>query len=205
MSDASGLASWQIPTGGVTGWQVNYVARWLSTMTLGTGSLYDNGTNIGIGTTTPTTKLEVAWQIKITGGTPWTGKVLTSDADGLASWQTAGSTSPSGIVTGPLIWSAEYNTDTQINAWDVCISLAPSWQWRVPSPWDIEMWRRQNSTLFTGSKFYWSSSPSSRGFWTWYPAYNFSYDCDWAVGGQCDDHYGWLLYGAKAFRCVTGS
>ena len=42
--------------------------------------------NVGIGTTTPTTKLEVAGQVKITGGTPGNGKVLTSDATGLATW-----------------------------------------------------------------------------------------------------------------------
>jgi hypothetical protein len=46
--------------------------------------------NIGIGTTNPGTKLEVAGQIKITGGTPGAGKVLTSDATGLATWTTLG-------------------------------------------------------------------------------------------------------------------
>ncbi|WPU63723.1 beta strand repeat-containing protein [Peredibacter starrii] len=46
--------------------------------------------NVGIGTTTPGAKLEVAGQVKITGGTPGAGKVLTSDASGLATWQTAG-------------------------------------------------------------------------------------------------------------------
>ena len=44
--------------------------------------------NVGIGITNPGTKLEVAGQVKITGGTPGSGKVLTSDASGLASWQT---------------------------------------------------------------------------------------------------------------------
>lgn len=43
---------------------------------------------VGVGTTTPGTKLEVAGQVKITGGTPGAGKVLTSDAVGLASWTT---------------------------------------------------------------------------------------------------------------------
>ena len=46
-------------------------------------------TYIGIGTTNPGATLEVAGQVKITGGIPGTGKVLTSDADGLASWATA--------------------------------------------------------------------------------------------------------------------
>ena len=40
--------------------------------------------NIGIGTATPSAKLEVAGQVKITGGNPGVGKVLTSDLTGLA-------------------------------------------------------------------------------------------------------------------------
>jgi hypothetical protein len=52
--------------------------------------------NVGIGTTSPGAKLEVAGQIKITGGDPGANKVLTSDASGLASWQTVASGLPSG-------------------------------------------------------------------------------------------------------------
>lgn len=44
--------------------------------------------NVGIGTSSPGAKLEVAGQVKITGGAPGAGKVLTSDATGLATWQT---------------------------------------------------------------------------------------------------------------------
>ena len=51
--------------------------------------------NVGIGTTDPQAKLAVAGQLMITGGSPGAGKVLTSDAAGLASWQ-AGGTWPSG-------------------------------------------------------------------------------------------------------------
>lgn len=54
--------------------------------------------SVGIGTTTPGSALEVNGQVKITGGTPGTGKVLTSDAAGLASWGTGPTTSGSGNI-----------------------------------------------------------------------------------------------------------
>jgi hypothetical protein len=46
--------------------------------------------NVGIGTTSPGAKLQVSGQVKITGGSPGAGKVLTSDANGLATWETSG-------------------------------------------------------------------------------------------------------------------
>ena len=45
-------------------------------------------TNVGVGTINPGAKLEIDGQIKITQGNPGLGYVLTSDANGLASWQT---------------------------------------------------------------------------------------------------------------------
>ena len=53
-------------------------------------SILDDG-NVGIGTTNPTAKLEVAGTVKIADGTQGTDKVLTSDAAGNASWQSIGS------------------------------------------------------------------------------------------------------------------
>ncbi len=46
-----------------------------------------NAQNVGIGTTTPSEKLEVNGSIKITDGTQANGKVLISDANGKASWK----------------------------------------------------------------------------------------------------------------------
>ncbi|MBI4310851.1 MAG: hypothetical protein HY681_03625 [Chloroflexi bacterium] len=43
--------------------------------------------NVGIGTTSPGAKLDVAGSIKIVDGNQGSGKVLASDANGLASWQ----------------------------------------------------------------------------------------------------------------------
>jgi hypothetical protein len=50
--------------------------------------------NVGIGTVAPTQKLDVNGQLRIRGGNPAAGSVLTSDADGVASWQ-----APSAVAT----------------------------------------------------------------------------------------------------------
>lgn len=65
--------------------------------------------NIGIGTLTPGAALEVQGNIKIVDGTQGVNKVLTSDANGLASWQTANSyTAGSGIeINGNVIKTNE--------------------------------------------------------------------------------------------------
>ncbi|HSK12486.1 MAG TPA: hypothetical protein VK907_04675 [Phnomibacter sp.] len=43
--------------------------------------------NVGIGTNSPTSTLDVNGTIRIRGGSPGAGKVLTSDANGNASWK----------------------------------------------------------------------------------------------------------------------
>jgi len=51
--------------GGITGTGAsNYAARWTSSNVLGTGVIYDDGTKVGIGTTSPSQKLEVNGIIK---------------------------------------------------------------------------------------------------------------------------------------------
>jgi hypothetical protein len=69
-----------VELGGTLSKNTNINQNGFNLTTSGTG-------NFGIGTTTPTAKLEIAGQVKITGGTPALGKVLTSDAVGLATWQ----------------------------------------------------------------------------------------------------------------------
>lgn len=72
---------------------INYPAsRWDFTI------LSANG-NVGIGNLNPAAKLDVAGSVKITDGTEGNGKLLMSDANGLASWQnvTLGTTSYTGL------------------------------------------------------------------------------------------------------------
>jgi hypothetical protein len=56
--------------------------------------------NVGIGTIAPTAKLEVIGKVKITDGTEGVGRILTSDANGLASWSTPSSGSTDWHITG---------------------------------------------------------------------------------------------------------
>ena len=58
--------------------------------------------NVGIGTANPTSKLDINGNIRIADGTQGDGKILTSDANGIASWQPApGSTIINGINNLP--------------------------------------------------------------------------------------------------------
>ena len=78
-------------------------------------SIRDNG-NVGIGTVNPSAKFEVAGSVKIADGTQGAGKLLTSDAAGNASWQTAASSNAFRAYAGTatLIPSASGTTYTQV-------------------------------------------------------------------------------------------
>ncbi len=92
VSDATGLGSWKTATeigiggtlpAGTSGQTLRHNgAAWI-----GDGNLYNDGTNVGIGTATPSAKLDLNGQIRIRGGAPALGKVLVSDNAGLATWQ----------------------------------------------------------------------------------------------------------------------
>ena len=74
-SDATGNGTWVNPTSlsiaetdpQVSSTTTNYIPKWNGT-TLVDGQVFDNGTNVGIGTSTPTDKVHVVGNIKVDGG-----------------------------------------------------------------------------------------------------------------------------------------
>ena len=90
----------------------NFVTKFTSPSSICNSIIFDNGTQVGIGTTSPAAKLEIAGQIKITGGAPGAGKVLTSDASGLAAWSAAnaGTVAGSGTLNYVTKWTPNGTT-----------------------------------------------------------------------------------------------
>lgn len=113
--DASGTGTWVAPTSlsvtetdpRVSSSTLSYVPRWTGT-TLSDGTIYDNGSNVGIGTALPGAKLDVSGKTKTTslqvtsGATA--GYVLQSDASGTGAW--VASTSLSVTETDPQVSSS---------------------------------------------------------------------------------------------------
>jgi hypothetical protein len=71
--------------------------------------------NVGIGTASPAVELEVAGQVKITGGTPGEGKVLTSDATGTGTWTTL----PASLTKGSAVYQCPFYGATP-NCYPTC-------------------------------------------------------------------------------------
>eukprot|EP01029_Cantina_marsupialis_P017243 TRINITY_DN3867_c0_g1_i1.p1 TRINITY_DN3867_c0_g1~~TRINITY_DN3867_c0_g1_i1.p1 ORF type:complete len:1663 (+),score=332.82 TRINITY_DN3867_c0_g1_i1:7805-12793(+) len=101
-----------------------YITRFNTTWDDNTFNIIKSTGNIGIGTNTPGAKLEIAGQVKITGGTPGANKLLTSDANGLASW-VAPSFASSTLSDGQLLVGNASNVATGVTpTGDVTISNA---------------------------------------------------------------------------------
>ena len=116
-SDATGMASWQTPTGGGNGTgnvdnnnidgTTNYVTKWTGPHTIGNSQIFDNATGVGIATTSPASgvKLDVNGKVKMTGfqlgSTATSGYVLTADAQGNGTWLAGGANSGGGWTRDP--------------------------------------------------------------------------------------------------------
>jgi hypothetical protein len=165
-------------------------------VTTGSDRVTINSTgNVGIGTVSPGAKLEVAGQIKITGGSPGANKVLTSDANGLATWVTPAT---GGTLAVPWTWMGVVSTPTR-NSWTTLATrtiIAPAngvlylimtggidsngtddlWQWRL---------RVNNGGLAT-TEIYDAYSTVARIFPVT-AGTSYTIDCQYYVGGSGTD------------------
>lgn len=80
-----GTLSCATPAGGIGGsGTLNYIPRWTGTTTLGNSLLYDTGTNVGIGTTAPSYKLDVAGNVRGTIFYDWDNTAFYVDPNSLS-------------------------------------------------------------------------------------------------------------------------
>lgn len=106
-----------------------------------------------------------------------------------------------GTVTGPLRWSGLQWSTTYANAWTTCLAMTPAWTWRVPSENEMEIGRHMNAGLFSGNKYYWSSSEF--GQWSWNDILVFNPSTwVWAYGSDNTSTFdGWSI--PMELRCVS--
>jgi hypothetical protein len=114
------------------------------------GLIVDDG-NTGIGTTTPTHKLHVAGNVRIVDGTQGNGKILTSNATGVASWQSAGIDNVVGVLSGTGV-NIAYNQTVNFLQTGSYITLPPG-RYAV----NVTMLLARNSTS--------APSPNNSFFW----------------------------------------
>ena len=122
----------------------------------------DSG-NVGIGTAQPQAKLDVVGNVRIADGTQVAGHVLTSDANGVASWQPLSvgalsdySASCGGCGGSPCGWQS-------IGAHSFCVlshTQSVSWQYGLcqvshdaasPPNWKMQAWCAQCGAVCFGS------------------------------------------------------
>lgn len=157
---------------------------------LNDGWLLVNG-SVGIGTDNPGANLEVAGQVKITGGNPEANKVLTSDAVGLASWQNVGSLIKFGIATGAngsggtSYWSHTFDINTGFSNVGDAIAIP---QWATQAGHEEEL--QQLGVVVTGVQV---NTPSNG--WI---RINYAVKAHWYDGDRVlDVRFVWLATGSS--------
>jgi Chaperone of endosialidase len=178
-SDATGLASWTTPSVAITGWQTNYGARWLTATTLGTGSVFDNGTNVGIGTATPESKLQTIGSMYVN---------TTADATGGFYY------GPSGLIIGRYSTSPWPGSNWLYVGGNVGIGTTAAPAVKLDVAWQI----RTGRDGIAGS-YDTTSSTTTQSIWAISP----SYDLNWAAATAFGNLYG-MSYSYDGYGGIAG-
>jgi len=106
----------------------SYVPKFTASGTVGNSPISISGTNVGVGTTTPTNALSVVGSVQIVDGSQAANRVLTCDANGKATWTVNVSVTPS--VIGTLSGTAYTDSNTSGQYTGTYITLPPG-KWSV--------------------------------------------------------------------------
>lgn len=113
--DAAGNLTCATPAGTISGLTTNYVTKATSATAIGNSLIYDNGTNVGIGSTSPTQKLEVVGTIKATA---FSGNASTATALAANGTNCTTGTYPLGVDASGNAESCEAVTGVDLTALD---------------------------------------------------------------------------------------
>jgi len=102
LSASYALTASYVPNAAIGSGSINYVPKWTTTSVLGNSLIYDNGTNVGINTTSPSFKLDIDGSFRSRGF--WT------DDSAVSYWGNGPITSSYGILTYDTGYAAVYAT-----------------------------------------------------------------------------------------------
>jgi hypothetical protein len=129
------IPTWETITGIAGSGTTNYIAKFTAASTIGNSLIYDNGTNVGIGTATPLGKLDVQGLILGGNDSATAGSIILQDQYGLGHLLNIGTNrSSGGVVLGYGVYPSGVSTNAFISSTSIdlergALSFDGSFRW----------------------------------------------------------------------------